>query len=179
MAVTVCSTAADSMSSRSRSTASTRQPRVTASSADSLPGSIASAWSRTPASRLRQAASPSALASGTWSSCPGMPYMLAANGLAESHCSWNSSASARGDEVTRRTLELCSELRGPISEDDVRAGPSDRRHGFADRAVAVDPTLGGRRLDHRQLARHLIGGDRYVDRVGDPAQHVEVAARRL
>ena len=45
--------------------------------------------------------------------------------------------------------------------------------------LAVDPALGGSGLDHGVLARDVVGRDRYVDGVADPADDVEVAERRL
>ena len=46
-------------------------------------------------------------------------------------------------------------------------------------ALAVDPAVGGGGLDHGVLARDVVGRDRDVDGVADPADDVEVAERRL
>ena len=48
-----------------------------------------------------------------------------------------------------------------------------------DRALAVDPAVGGRRLDHRVLPRHVVRRNRDIDRVGDRSDDIEIADRRL
>ena len=45
--------------------------------------------------------------------------------------------------------------------------------------VVVDPAVGGRRLDHRVLAAHVVGGERHVDSAAGGGDDVEVGERRL
>src|SRR5689334_23930449 len=101
MAVTVCSSRAASIISRSGRAACLVQPSVTASARLSSPppgpAAISSASATNRAASARQACWPAALSSGTWSSWPGMPYMVAANGFTASQRWWKRSARSRAE----------------------------------------------------------------------------------
>ena len=74
---------------------------------------------------------------------------------------------------------LPGHLEGVVGQDHLGAGPPDRQQRLHDRAVAVDPALGGGRLDHRVLPRHLVGRDRHRGLGRHGRQDVEVGQRRL
>ena len=95
MAVTVWSSGAMSIPAISWAAISLAQSRVTASASVRGSAAIASASATKRSASARQARAPSSLWSGTRSSYPGMPYMLAANGFCSSHRSWKRSASSR------------------------------------------------------------------------------------
>ena len=83
------------------------QSSVTAS-AGGGPASIALGLSATNRSTsARQACSPASLSSGTRSSYPGMPYMVAANGFCSSQRWWKRSARSRAV-----VMILCTERAG-------------------------------------------------------------------
>jgi len=84
MAVTVYSSCARSMVVSSWAAIARVQSSVTVSAGVSGPGSIASASLRNCVTSARQARTPSGLSSGTRSSYPGMPDVVAAKGLASS-----------------------------------------------------------------------------------------------
>ena len=55
----------------------------------------------------------------------------------------------------------------------------DANESLEDHPLALEPARRRSRLDHRELPRHLIREDRYVDGVGNLAQHVEIGHGRL
>ena len=67
-----------------------------------------------------------------------------------------------------------SGLDGPVGEDRVGARARERRERIEHRRAAVEPPLLGGRLDHRVLARHLIGPHRHVHGSAHVGEHVEV-----
>src|SRR5262245_13059052 len=80
---------------RSWAAASLAQSSVTASAGVSCPPAITSASSRNRPASARQACLPSSLSSGTRSSYPGMPYMVAVNGFSSSQRRCSRSARSR------------------------------------------------------------------------------------
>ena len=57
---------------------------------------------------------------------------------------------------------------GEVGEDDVGAGPLDRREVLEGDGVVVDPAVGGGGLDHRVLAADVVRRERDVDALRGP-----------
>jgi hypothetical protein len=70
-------------------------------------------------------------------------------------------------------------LAGEVGEDDVGAGPLDGGEVLEGHGLTVDPAALGRRLQHRVLAAHVVGGHGQVDRGPDLGDDVEVRQGRL
>ncbi len=68
---------------------------------------------------------------------------------------------------------------GEVRQHEVRARPLDRGDLLEGHGRPVDPAALGGGLDHRVLARHVVGGDGHVDGGPHLGQHVEVGERRL
>ena len=113
MAVTVWSSRAMSTIAISWAAASLVHSSVTASAGVSGPAAISSASATKRSASARRARAPSSLSSGTRSSYPGMPYMLAANGFCSSHRSWKRSARSRAVLMILLRITPIIKLNGP------------------------------------------------------------------
>ena len=161
IAVTVCSSAARSMPATSWAAACVVQSSVTASAALSCPRRLMSLGLAEEATdSARHACWPAALSSGSRSSYPGMPYMVAANGLACSHRSWNRSARSRASVIEPSTV-----LRRMVLDRLAPAGNAYRVAGVRPEGDITRGTTNPGRL--RRVDRWITQAQRAVLRASD------------
>src|SRR5262249_7433878 len=63
-------------------------------------------------------------------------------------------------------------LRCMVCQDDIGASTLDTCQRLQCRLTLIEPAVGGRRLEHRVLAAHVVGGQRRVPTVAHTGQHV-------
>ena len=80
-----------------------------------------------------------------------------------------SAQLATGGPYGHDLHSLARHLGRPVGQDDARARPADRGEGLHDRPVPVQPAVGRRRLDHRELAADLVRGHRHAAPCPRPA----------
>ena len=74
---------------------------------------------------------------------------------------------------------MLGDLSGEVGEHEIGARAFDGVEMLERDGRAVEPSVGRRRLDHRVLTRHVIGGDRHVELGAHARDDIEVRQRRL
>src|SRR4051812_1881195 len=88
-------------------------------------------------------------------------------------------ARRKSSSFVTNSPEHVGELGREVGEDDVGAGTLDGGDVLEGDGLTVDPPALGRRLDHRVLAGHVVGGDGNIDCSAHVGDHIEVGERRL
>src|SRR4051794_41148838 len=71
-------------------------------------------------------------------------------------------------------LKLSCRFDGKVGQDTIGTRPFEREQALEHYPVPVEPTLGGRRREHRVFATYLIGKRRHLERGFDPGHDVQV-----